>query len=398
MQFIKKNKNEILKLIIFIITTILVFFVIKDKFKDVILWPYEVNSRILIIMFSFVFFEYSIYYEMRKSDMFWELFYKLIPAIFISCVLLYVEDDKFKYIPFLLPLIMILMSYRMLNALLFQSFIVLTYYFTEFMTIEALVFYVFFFTLVFFLAKHSDSKNKFILSGILSIISYVIVSLDYQYMSYEKIDVIVVLIGLIPLLISILPLYFKYILISLNSVYLSNSLKKICDDENEILLSLMNKDENAYFHSLRVADVSVRVAKTVGADVQLVNAGARFHEIGKLKSQNYVSAGIEIMHKNKFPREVIKIIKEHNSKTHKPKTIESAIVMLSDSIETTINSIIETKGDSFNKRKIVENIIDIRFDTGMLDDSIKEIDEFKKIRKAYISIYSWKQVCDGTWR
>ena len=62
--------------------------------------------------------------------------------------------------------------------------------------------------------------------------------------------------------------------------------------------------------------------------------------------------------------------------------------MLSDSIENTLETIIVTKGNNFNRRKIVENIIDIRFDTGMLDIAIKDIDLYKKLRKAYLTIYS----------
>ena len=99
-------------------------------------------------------------------------------------------------------------------------------------------------------------------------------------------------------------------------------------------------------------------------------------------------AGIDIMKANKFPKEVINIVKEHNSKSNIPRTLESAIVMLSDSIENTLETIIVTKGNNFNRRKIVENIIDIRFDTGMLDIAIKDIDLYKKLRKAYLTIYS----------
>ena len=87
-------------------------------------------------------------------------------------------------------------------------------------------------------------------------------------------------------------------------------------------------------------------------------------------------------------KEVINIVKEHNSKSNIPRTLESAIVMLSDSIENTLETIIVTKGNNFNRRKIVENIIDIRFDTGMLDIAIKDIDLYKKLRKAYLTIYS----------
>ena len=80
---------------------------------------------------------------------------------------------------------------------------------------------------------------------------------------------------------------------------------------------LMDKDSKAYFHSIQVADTAVRAAKKLNANEQLVLA-ARFHEIGKLKSEQYVSAGIQIMRKSHFPREVIKIVKEHNNSQAKP--------------------------------------------------------------------------------
>ena len=115
------------------------------------------------------------------------------------------------------------------------------YYFTGQMTVEVLIMYMLSFVVVFFFAKYTVSHSFAILSFILSVTTYFIVNLNYQYMAYEKIKVSSALIGLIPFIISVIPLYFRYILIGINNRYLKNSLKNICDDENELLLMLMKK-------------------------------------------------------------------------------------------------------------------------------------------------------------
>lgn len=388
MEFFKKNKNELLKILVLTIFTILIFVFTKYRLKNEILWPYEKNTRLILIMFAFVFFEYTIYFAMNKYDSFVCLLYKLLPAVVLVMVLLFIPQRLFKIIPFLLPLVIIYINYGILNTIAFQTFITILYYLTGYMSAEILILYMFSFIIVFFIAEYANSHLSSALVFIMSVMSFFVLNIDYQYMTYEKISISKSLICMVPFIVSIIPLYFRYIFIKMKDLRLKKSLKNLCDDENELMVIFREKNEEAYFHSLQVSDVSVRVAKMIGANTSLVKAGARFHEIGRLKSENYISAGVEIMKKNGCPEEVIKIIREHNSKSNIPKSLESAIVMLSDSIETTINTIAETKGTEFNRRKIVENIIDIRFNSGMLDDSIKDIALYKKLRKAYVMIYS----------
>lgn len=388
MNLLKTYKNKLIKPLILLSYTIIMFIFSKHMLNKTALWPHEKNMRLLLIMFTFVFFEYGLLFELKKNSSYMELVYKILPPLALIIAFYYIGEDKIKYMPLILPGVIVLISYGLISSLLLHVFTITFYYFTGFLDVEILILFIIFFVYVFFLAKHCDKLNKYILMCIITLFSYIIISVAYQYMVYEKINYFTLCMGIIPLLISVIPLYFKNILVSINKAYLKNSLVEICDDENELLLVLMTEDERSYFHSLNVADVSVRVAKELNADILLVNAGARFHEIGKLKSRDYISAGIEILKENKFPMEVIKIVREHNSKTNKPKTIEAAIVMLADSIETTINSIMESRGNNFSRKQLVENIIDIRFDTGMLDYALKDLEQFKKLRKAFISIYS----------
>lgn len=388
MNLFRTHKNIILKTGIFMLYAIIMFIFAKHMITSKTLWPHEKNMRLLLIMFAFVFFEYGLLFEMKKNSSYIELIYKVLPSLILITAFYYIGADKAKYMPLILPGIIILMSYGVISSLLFQAFTITLYYFTGFLDADILVLFLVFFIYVFFLARHCDRLGNYILMCIITLFSYYIISVAYQYMIYEKINFVTLAIGVIPFLISVIPLYFKNILVSINKRYLKNSLVDICDDENELLLVLMTEDERSYFHSLNVADVSVRVAKELNANVLLVNAGARFHEIGKLKSRDYVSAGIQILKENKFPLEVIKIVREHNSKTNKPKNIEAAIVMLADSIETTINSVMETRGNNFSRKQLAESIIDIRFDTGMLDYALKDLEQFKKLRKAFVSVYS----------
>lgn len=386
-QLIKKNKNELLKLLIFIVSTIVIYFITENRLEKLILWPYEKQTSLCIVMFACVFMEFGIYYTMKPSESFLKMLYKFVPPFAMSTIFLFIDSDKLKYIPFLLPVVLFSVFYDVTNAFLFQAYACVLYCFTITLSEEILILYLFYSILVIFFVKHSDTLLKNIFSGIISIITYVLISYIYQYMTFERVKISTILTGFIPLIISLIPLYIKFILKFINERYLNKSLVLICDDENELLLMLMDKDSNAYFHSVQVADIAVRAAKRLNANVNLVNAAARFHEIGRLKSKNYVSAGVEIMRKNHFPLEIIRIVKEHNSKSNKPKSLESAIVMLADTIETTLNKIIETKGYNIDKKKIVESVIDLRFDSGVLDDAVKDAKQYKEIRKVFISLY-----------
>lgn len=388
MNFFKTHKNDFIKIGILLLYAVIIFLFSNQMLKKCTLWNYEKNMRLLLILFTFIFFEYSLFFDTKKRETFFKLIYKILPSLALIILFPYIGSGRLKYMPLLLPGILIYMSYGLMSSLLLQAFTITFYYYTGFIDIEILILFIIFFMYVYFLAKYCDRLNHYILMCLITIFSYIVLSLNYQYMLYEKINLYTLFIGIIPLLITILPLYTKNILKSINRIYLSNKLKELCDDENELMLILMDKNEEAYFHSMRVADVSEKVARELHANVLLTKAGARFHEIGKIKSSDYIATGINIMKENKFPNEVIKIVREHNSKTYKPKNLESAIVMLADSIETTLSAVMETRGNQFNAKRIVENIIDIRFDTGMLDDSIKDLEEFKKLRKAFISIYS----------
>lgn len=387
MNNVEKYKNLILNSMVLFILGLITFVFTWKNIMDMPIWQNEKWSRIAIILVTFFFTECVLCMEMKRKSKIYELLYRFLPWLLLVFIYPYLPV-KLVYIPLMLPAVGVIMAYGSTISVVFNAFVVIYYYYTEFVDIDILILYFWFFVYIYFLGRRVNVKKaKCLIKLIATFFGYFVLSSAYQYMIYDKINKKKLLIGLIVLIISVIPFYFKDLLRDINNAYLRKSLIKINDDENELLLSLMDKDKKLYFHSLRVADVSVKVAKEMSANMQLVNAGARFHEIGKLMGDDYVSCGIKIMKNNNFPMEVIKIVKEHNSKSNIPRTMESAIVMLTDSIETTINNLIESRGNNFNQKKIVENVIDIRFDSGMLDYAVTDISQLKRLRKVYTDIY-----------
>ena len=147
------------------------------------------------------------------------------------------------------------------------------------------------------------------------------------------------------------------------------------------------KAQNSYEHAINVSELACIAANKVDADVGIIRVGSIYHEIGKSENPaDYVNAGIEICEKYNLPDYVKDIITEHCLKIRNPKTIESAIIMLADSI---INSIDYAKANNqtINNKKTIENVIKVRLESGALDDCNMTVKCFNKIKKAFIDAY-----------
>jgi len=146
----------------------------------------------------------------------------------------------------------------------------------------------------------------------------------------------------------------------------------------------------SYHHSIIVGSLAEAGARAIGADPILARVGAYYHDIGKLKKPEYfienqigvenphdtlkpqmsvliiishVKDGVEMAKKMKLPRSLINVIEQHHGTTAiepfykkalsisgdvtedtfrypgpRPKTKESAVVMLADSVEAAARS------------------------------------------------------------
>jgi putative nucleotidyltransferase with HDIG domain len=191
-----------------------------------------------------------------------------------------------------------------------------------------------------------------------------------------------------------------------------------------------------YHHSIVVGSLAEAAARVIGADPILARVGAYYHDIGKLKKPEYyienqlgvenphdtlkpqmstlviishVKDGVEMAKKMKLPKELINIIEQHHGTTAielfykkaldtspdidedtfrypgpKPKTKESAVVMLADSIEAAARS---EKNITVTKlQKMLKDNIEKKFADGQLDECPITRQDLVQVSTAFLSI------------
>lgn len=210
------------------------------------------------------------------------------------------------------------------------------------------------------------------------------------------------------------------------------TLVELSDINNEVLRELSENCPGTFQHSLQVATLAGEAARKIGANVQLVRAGALYHDIGKIDNPAFFtenqsgvnphdvlkpeqSAAIVISHitdglrraeKAKLPQVIKDLIAQHHGtgKTRyfynkalrqsatgnvpveaytypgpNPTTREAAILMMADACEAATKSL--ERPDEKSITEMVEKIVAGQVADGMFHDapiSYKEITEVKK--------------------
>ena len=193
----------------------------------------------------------------------------------------------------------------------------------------------------------------------------------------------------------------------------------MADFNQPLLKKLMMAAPGTYHHSLMVASIAEQAAEAIGANTLLSRVGAIYHDIGKLSKPeyfienqlasdnphdsippsmsglvviNHVKEGVAFAEKQNLDKPIIDLIKEHHGTSliymfyqkallsiddteesrfrypgPKPRTKESAILMLADACEASLR-MLETPSSNRIK-ETVEKIINNKFTDGQLDEA-----------------------------
>ena len=217
-------------------------------------------------------------------------------------------------------------------------------------------------------------------------------------------------------------------------------LLELTNPNNEVLRRLMIEAPGTYHHSLIVANLAETAAYEIGANTALARAGAYYHDIGKLKHPQMFSEnqsgynvhddlapetsakiitqhpknGVEMGLEYGLPRIIIDVIREHHGtslvkffyfKALKqygadqvteaeyryqgtiPSSRESAIVMLADTVEAAVRSVLG-KGQTLEEAEaLIKTLMKDKLDDNQLDNSGLGIHELEIIRKAFIKVF-----------
>ncbi|MEW7278891.1 HDIG domain-containing metalloprotein [Aquimarina sp. 2201CG1-2-11] len=212
------------------------------------------------------------------------------------------------------------------------------------------------------------------------------------------------------------------------------SLLELSDTNSVLLKELSNKAPGTFHHSLNVANIAEAAANEIGANSMLVRVGALYHDIGKMVNPtyftenqstsgnahdvlspkesakiiiNHVIHGIEIAKKYNLPDRVIDFIRTHHGTSTvfyfytkekennehvniedfqypgpKPFSKETAILMMSDSVEAASKSLKNPTSSLIDT--FVEKIVNKQMENGQFLNSnitFKEIQQVKKVFK-----------------
>jgi putative nucleotidyltransferase with HDIG domain len=218
----------------------------------------------------------------------------------------------------------------------------------------------------------------------------------------------------------------------------SLSLLDLTDRNHEALQLLQEKAFGTFNHSLMVGTLAHAAARAIGANALLARAMAYYHDLGKTENptmfienqfgiqnphdfltplesaeviRRHVSDGIVLAKEFKIPSDVATGIVSHHGDGimryfyekaraqdgdnvnpndfrhvgHKPTTAETAIVMLSDSLEAACRANFQTEEPTPDAiEKVVNRVIDEKLNDGQLSESPLTLAEMSLIRSAFL--------------
>jgi len=214
------------------------------------------------------------------------------------------------------------------------------------------------------------------------------------------------------------------------------TLLELADLNRPILRRLMLEAPGTYHHSLVVGSLAEAGAAAIGGNPLLARVSAYYHDIGKIDKAEYyvenqssarnrheklsptmscliieshVREGAEIARKEKLPRAIVDGVLEHHGTTlmsffyqkaltadreteerdfrypgPKPRSKETAVLMLADSVEAAARSLTEPTPSRI--RGVVTRILDARVKDGQLDESPITFEDLAKVRESFIPI------------
>ena len=149
--------------------------------------------------------------------------------------------------------------------------------------------------------------------------------------------------------------------------------------ENNTAYKLISANEKLFKKAKRTSKLVKDIAKLIEGRVSLAEVGSFFAECGRAVSNNYVKEGLILAKGNNFPIEVTDFIKEHNFKLGYPRSKETAITMIVCKLNQTID-FLDGKGLKRSVTAIVDSVMDSCLMAGRLDASGLSLNEYKFIK------------------
>lgn len=149
--------------------------------------------------------------------------------------------------------------------------------------------------------------------------------------------------------------------------------------KNNSAYRLIVGNEELFNKALRTSKLVKDITELIEGRISLAEVGGFFAECGRAVSNNYIKEGLILAKENNFPIEVTDFIKEHNFKLGYPRSRETAITMIVCKLGSTVD-FLEEKGVKRSVTAIVDSVMDSCLMAGRLDASGLSLNEYKFIK------------------
>jgi putative nucleotidyltransferase with HDIG domain len=203
----------------------------------------------------------------------------------------------------------------------------------------------------------------------------------------------------------------------------------LLDSKYPLLQEFREKCPGTFKHSQSLVAMIEGVSLELGLDVDFMKTSAYYHDVGKMFNPKYFTENqlesedfhkglqvkmsyeiitrhvsdsvIILLNDSNFPREIIEIISQHHGttvlryffnkskkaddtdfryKTSIPNSVESAVLMITDSVEATSRSL--AQAGKLESTDVIDNTINRLLDSGQLDEVTIKLGDLKKIKTA----------------
>ncbi|MDD3335900.1 MAG: HDIG domain-containing protein [Eubacteriales bacterium] len=288
--------------------------------------------------------------------------------------------------------------------------------------------------------RHKPYRQQVLLCGILTALSNILVILTIGFMTNTSVsDVFTNALWSAgsALIASVLCIALDPIIETAFHLATPAKLLELSNPNHPLLRRLLIEASGTYHHSIIVANLAEAAAESVGANPILARAEAYFHDVGKLKrplyfkenqlgenphehTNPYVSAAIVTAHTRdglilaqqyRLPQEIQDVIIEHHGDTpvmyfyHKalqqaegqavdiadfrydgkrPQSMESAIIMLADTVEAAVRSMPDPTPKAIEE--FIARLVRGKIDDGQLDDAPLTLRDISQICKSFSTV------------
>lgn len=232
-----------------------------------------------------------------------------------------------------------------------------------------------------FVAHYVKSRLKFIISTIIFVFVSFFINGIFQYYNTDIFDYKFAFLSLSSVAVSMIIFINVYLLIR------PKSIEQYIKEDSDIIKDMKEASLTLYYHSAEVAELAAAGAENIECNKRLVFGGGILHDIGKIEdSPDYVKAGLVTANEYGMPREIKSIIVEHGAKHRIPSSKESAIVMLADSVISSIEYL-KSSNKEVSEKKIIDNVFQVRLSSGGLNNSKLTVAELEKIKSSFYEFY-----------